>query len=148
MNIVCFLLEKTNKTIPHEYDLGSGRKGVTQIPIYRRADTGAETTLNDAPPGAIWRATWYEGEELHDRVVGQDGQSWCCKMPGGRTWLIDSRASNCGLPDDDTHNCWIRHGVAPNFTVDKNGPTCSAGAGSIVVPGWHGFLRNGVLEEC
>jgi len=60
--------------------------------------------------------------------------------------MIDSRASNCTLPDDNVHKCWVRHGEAPNFTVDKNGATCAAGAGSIQTSNWHGFLRNGVFE--
>ncbi|HEX3800262.1 MAG TPA: hypothetical protein VH413_16320 [Verrucomicrobiae bacterium] len=52
--------------------------------------------------------------------------------------------------DDDKHRCWTRRGEPPNVTVGKSefGPTCGAGAGSIIVPGWHGFLRNGVLEPC
>lgn len=145
----CYLLTKTDKTIPYEYDLGSGRKGQSRLPLYRREDTGQELTLNDAPPGAIWRATWFEGTDVKDmRLVGFDGQSWCCKLPGGSTWVIDSRASNCGDKNDDTHRCWIRHGTAPKFTVDKNGKTCSAGGGSIEANGWHGFLRDGWLEQC
>jgi hypothetical protein len=34
------------------------------------------------------------------------------------------------------------------LTVDKNGDTCAAGAGSILTPAWHGFLRNGELVAC
>jgi hypothetical protein len=41
----------------------------------------------------------------------------------------------------------VRHGTPPDVTVDKNGLTCNAGGGSIQVPGWHGFLRNGELVE-
>lgn len=63
-------------------------------------------------------------------------------------WEVDGRASNCTKKDDNVHKCWCRHGDAPNVTVDKNGNTCAAGAGSILVDGWHGFLRNGYLEEC
>ena len=43
------------------------------------------------------------------------------------------------------HRCWCRHGEPPNITVDKNGPTCPAGAGSIQCNDWHGYLRNGEL---
>jgi hypothetical protein len=39
----------------------------------------------------------------------------------------------------------VRHGEAPNITVDKNGVTCGAGAGSIQCGSYHGFLRNGEL---
>lgn len=80
--------------------------------------------------------------------VGADGHCYVCRMPGGHDWMIDGRASNCTMPEDKEHKCWVRKGVAPNFTVGKEGKTCAAGAGSIQVPGWHGFLRNGVLEEC
>ncbi len=41
------------------------------------------------------------------------------------------------------HKCWIRHGTPPDLTVDKNGVTCNAGAGSILVGDYHGFLVNG-----
>ncbi len=108
-----------------------------------RPDTGERFTNATIPAGALWRATWYE-----DRPEwrGIDGQSWCCQLPGGGTWMIDGRASNCTLPNDNVHKCWCRHGAAPLFTIDKNGTTCDAGAGSIIAPnGWHGFLRNGVL---
>lgn len=64
--------------------------------------------------------------------------------PGG-AWNIDSRASNCGLPFDYEHRCWVRHGDPPLITVDKAGKTCSAGAGSIQCGSYHGFLRNGEL---
>jgi hypothetical protein len=65
--------------------------------------------------------------------------------PDGHWWNIDSRASNCTMKEDKTHRCWVRHGDPPNITVDKDGATCNAGAGSIQTPGWHGFLRNGEL---
>jgi hypothetical protein len=107
-----------------------------------RKDTGEEfKCLRDAPPGALWRVPWYEAHDIH---CGFDGQSWFCLTPGG-TWHIDGRANNCTKPDDDTHRCWVRKGEAPNFTVGKDGPTCSAGAGSILCGSYHGFLRNGYL---
>lgn len=133
--------------------------------IYRRADTGDEFTLRDATPGAIYEAPW-----MSDHWSGTDGRSFYCRLPGGHDWFIDGRASNCTalcktcgkqyadhfdkktpcqnfVPlDGDKHRCWCRHGEAPNFTVDKNCTTCSAGAGSIISPnGWHGFLREGKL---
>lgn len=66
----------------------------------------------------------------------------------GHHWDIDSRASNCTKPSDTTHRCWVRTGTPPNVTAGKSGNTCSAGAGSILVPGWHGFLTNGELRSC
>ena len=113
--------------------------------LYRRSDTGELLELNDAPPGAMWRATWME-----EWYRGDDGRCYIVRCPGGGDWMIDGPASNCGIPDDrhqERHHCWIRHGEAPNFTVDKNGKTCSAGGGSIQTHNWHGFLRNGELVE-
>ena len=76
-------------------------------------------------------------------------------LPNGAGWAIDSRSSNCTRPTDKIHRCWVRHGTPPNITVDKNGDTCQAGGGSIMVSkvkdcgkGYHGFLRNGELVEC
>lgn len=65
--------------------------------------------------------------------------------PGG-PWNVSSRASNCGLPWDYDHDCWIAHGAVPRITVDKAGRTCSAGAGSIQIGDFHGFLQDGRLH--
>lgn len=106
--------------------------------LYRRRDTGELTTLRNAPDGAMWDAMWYPWK-------GPDGRSLVTKCPGGSEWMIDGRASNCTLPNDDVHRCWIRHGEPPRLTVDKNGLTCAAGAGSIQAGNYHGFLRDGVF---
>jgi hypothetical protein len=113
---------------------------------YRRVDTGELLTLATASPGAMYDASW-----LHDHLeyCGPDGRSLHVKLPNGLEWCIDAPASNCdqkGRP----HKCWIRHGEPPLITVDKQGDTCTAGAGSIwsnkgQANDWHGFLRNGVL---
>lgn len=112
--------------------------------IYRRADTGEEMTLRDAPDGAMWDATWLHS--VPDRC-GPDGRAIVCRVPNKHNWQIDGFASNCTRPNEP-HKCWVRHGEPPNLTVDKNGNTCSAGAGSILTPSWHGFLRNGELMSC
>lgn len=113
--------------------------------LFRRADTGELTTLHEAVPGAMWFAPW-----LSDCAEwkGPDGQTLIVRCPpDGHDWIVDGRASNCTLPDYKVHKCWVRHGSPPNITVDKNGVTCSAGAGSIQTRTWHGFLRNGELVE-
>lgn len=120
--------------------------------LYRRADTGAIATWNEMPIGAV-RNDEYLATRPHWQ--GPDGRVLVCKVPapersGGKTdWIIDSRASNCTMPEEWTHRCWVRHGKPEDGTlhVDKNGNTCGAGGGSIVTPGWHGFLHGGVLSE-
>ncbi len=113
--------------------------------VYRRADTGEEMTLHDTPAGAMWYYPY--GDRFQ---VPQDEHNLVVKTPGG-DWQIDSQANNCGMSDDgrqEKHHCWIRHGIPPDVTVDKEGgPTCSAGAGSIQYGSYHGFLRNGYLED-
>jgi hypothetical protein len=76
-----------------------------------------------------------------------DGQHLTCVLPGGHHWNIDGRASNCTLKDEKTHRCWVRTGRPEDGTLDvgKGGHTCQAGAGSIAVDGYHGFLRHGAL---
>jgi hypothetical protein len=113
--------------------------------LYARTDTGEKMTLRDAPPGAMWYADWMLSEG-HNWMKGPDGHCLMVKCPGG-DWSPDQRASNCDMPDDDNHKCWVRHGAPPIVTVDKNGLTCHAGAGSIGQPTWHGFLTEGVLSE-
>lgn len=116
-----------------------------QRTLYVRAGEAQEFSLADAPIGAVWDADW-----LHDTPwCGHDGRSLICKVPGGAEWMIDGQATNCTLPNDDEHKCWVRHGRPEDGTlhVDKNGKTCSAGAGSIATHNWHGFLHGGVLSE-
>jgi hypothetical protein len=116
--------------------------------LYRRIDSGELMTLQDAPVGACWNADWMIDRESN-RYRGPDGRCLVVKTPGGE-WMIDSRASNCTMPNDDTHRCWVRHGRPEDGTlhVDKNGHTCAAGGGSIVAGSYHGFLHNGQLVEC
>lgn len=111
---------------------------------YRRVDTAETMTLRDAPAGAMWDAQW-----MSSWVKGADGICLVVKLPNGNDWMVDSRASNCTLPNDDIHKCWVRHGdpKTGNVHVDKNGVTCSAGAGSIASGNYHGFLHNGYLTD-
>ena len=90
--------------------------------------------------------------QTHKPWTNCDGNHLLVVLPNGRLWDIDSRCSNCTLPDDTTHRCWIRHGnpeLGEPVTVDKRGHTCSAGGGSIDAKSgrgpWHGFLRAGYL---
>lgn len=117
---------------------------VFYLDVWQRSDTGELITLRDAPAGAIWNAHWM----LHGKEEAGDGQYLVVKLPNGNDWAIDSRANNCTMPTDDVHQCWVRHGEAPEIHVDKNGQTCAAGAGSILSGNYHGFLHHGWLVEC
>lgn len=95
-----------------------------------------------APPGAMWNAWWMTYN------LGDDGICLVVRLPNGRDWLVDSRASNCTMPDDTVHKCWVREGDPRNpstLSVGKTGVTCAAGAGSIQADDYHGFLTNGQL---
>lgn len=109
-----------------------------------RAPDGRTWPFRELPPGACYNAYW----DRHH--VGPDGRSLVVILPNSRPWHIDSRANNCTMPEDNVHRCWCRHGSPEDGTlhVDKVGNTCAAGAGSIAVPGYHGFLHNGSLREC
>lgn len=105
------------------------------------------TRLYDSPsgtpePGDVY---WldYHGDRECPFWDNCDGVHLWAVLPNGHTWDIDGRANNCTMPEDRTHRCWIRTGSpeAGTVHVDKNGHTCAAGAGSIAVPGWHGFLH-------
>jgi hypothetical protein len=93
-------------------------------------------------PGDIYEASWYPPNFMFDDVE----RHLVCVLPNGHDWLMTGRASNCTMPEDRKHRCWVVHEEAPGiFHVDKNGLTCAAGAGSIAVPGYHGFLHHGEL---
>jgi hypothetical protein len=114
-----------------------------------RPATVWDTPSGKLEPGCLfWRTAYRYNEDenaprecyYHDNC---DGTHLTVVLPNGEYWDIDSRANNCTMKEDRIHRCWIRHGEPPNVTVDKNGPTCQAGAGSIMAGSYHGFLRNG-----
>lgn len=100
----------------------------------------------ELPPGAMYREPLYR-----DMYWANDSEDPLLVITpsssGGHVWNIDSRASNCTLPDERFHRCWVRQGTPPNITVGKNGNTCGAGAGSIAAAGYHGMLENGYLRQ-
>ncbi|RWO39487.1 MAG: hypothetical protein EOS11_22095 [Mesorhizobium sp.] len=123
--------------------------------IYVCGATGTRSTLDKVPVGACWDAWWIserrkDGPTGCGHSVGPDHRSLVVKLPGNHDWHIDSRCSNCTKPDDSDHFCWVRTGRPEDGTlhVGKDGNTCSAGAGSIAVPGFHGFLHHGILRDC
>lgn len=135
------------KAIPDRHDWsrndGIGRQ------IYVNMETQEEVSSDRLPYAAL-----YQLNPEYDYTKGYDGLSIACIipriMPSGQVikypWYIDARSSNCTMPDDNVHRCWVRHGTIGEIVhVNKNGNTCSAGAGSIAVEGFHGFLHYGEL---
>lgn len=126
------------------------RCGATAPPDPKGISAGAPAVYNTASgrpePGDLFWCDWYPCNKGGKCIYGWtncDGKHLMAILPNGYHWDIDSRASNCTMPDDTTHRCWIRKGTPPDVHVDKSGLTCAAGAGSIAVPGYHGFLHNG-----
>lgn len=114
--------------------------------IYRRGDTGEEFARRDIPAGGMWFDPWCD-----EFFQPQSEHCLTVMTPGGGEWQVDGPASNCTMLEDrrqEKHHCWLRHGIPPDITVDKaGGQTCNAGAGSIQCGNYHGFLRNGHLED-
>jgi len=89
-------------------------------------------------PGHCW--AWDNCDGRHLRGV----------TPNGVDWDVCGRASNCTMREEKTHRCWVISGSPEDGTlhVGKGGHTCAAGAGSIAVDGWHGFLHGMSWNQC
>lgn len=114
---------------------------IRQVFRKRRYDSPS----GDPEPGDLYFIDWYRAQAGGCVFHGDtcDGKHLFAILPNGDQWDIDGRASNCTMPKDNVHRCWIRSGTPPDLTVGKNGNTCKAGAGSIMSGNYHGFLRNG-----
>lgn len=111
--------------------------------------TSIRTFVADTPddrlkPGAVW--IWSHAGRCSE-WDNCDGEHINVRLPNGEAFSLSVRASNCGLPDDRTHRCWVLDGPLDELTASKRGETCPAGAGSILYGSWHGFLRDGLLTE-
>jgi hypothetical protein len=123
---------------------------VDQDPIYQTED-GRQMSLSEAPPGALWEASWWE----RARVNGGTGPAWVVRLPNGLDFEPGMGATNCSRRGED-HDCWCVHGEAPKLTIN-NDPvpgrtTCPDGGGSIWSAkgsdkDWHGFVTDGELRE-
>jgi hypothetical protein len=140
-------------------DCGSalGADGVHGVSGFSGTYRVYDTPSGEPEPGSMYWATWYScatGESGGKCFYGWtncDGKHLMVVLPNGHGWDVNSRASNCTMKDDGAHRCWVRHGDPDKgepVHVDKAGNTCAAGAGSIAVPGYHGFLHNGELSSC
>ena len=126
---------------------GLGHDGKGASPLYRLPD-GREVPSEDLPPGAMFDAEYMHGSHLGEHLLqGADGISLVVVCPDGHHWMVDNESSNCSRKRE-AHCCWCRHGDphTGDVHVDKDGNTCSAGAGSIQTGKWHGFLHHGYLD--
>lgn len=108
-----------------------------------------DTPSGHLEPGCLY---WEENRIGDFYWDNHEGPALMAVCPNGDHWCIDSRASNCGSPQDRTHRCWVRKHTyltadGTDMTVGKDGETCVAGAGSIAIGNgkthWHGFLDKG-----
>lgn len=132
-------------------------------------DSLYNTASGKPEPGDMFWNNWYPHENGNcpfNDWSNCDGRHLMVVLPNGHHWDVDSRANNCTLKVRDTpcpenaetgehsdtckcrtHRCWVRSGNPEEepVTAGKSGPTCAAGAGSILAGDYHGFLQNGVL---
>jgi hypothetical protein len=107
--------------------------------LYVRSDDGTRTIIRAAAPGAMWVTPRFqlqgddEPSKPGDLWCGPDGLCVCLKLPDGTEWVIDGPATNgpVGKPG------WTRTGTPPRITVHP----------SILTPGYHGVLTDGVLTQ-
>lgn len=96
-----------------------------QEPIYEAAD-GRRAWVHPAhgrkpTPGAMFDTHW------RPELRKEDGLAISVVCPDGTVWCMDDEATSGGF--------WTREGTVPKITANP----------SILTPGYHGFLRNGVL---
>lgn len=96
--------------------------------VFVRADgEPGDFFIRSLPPGAMYDATWLHGNA---EMCGPDGRALILQLPDGRPWHIDGSATN--------GPGWTRTGDAPRITARP----------SILTPGYHGWLTDGVLIPC
>ena len=95
--------------------------------LYRRDEGNDLWLLSEVQAGAMWNADW-----LTDQYKGPDGLCLVVRTPGG-DWTIDGPSWHLGVRGPG----WTRTGIPPRITVSP----------SILQPGYHGWLRDGVLEK-
>lgn len=126
--------------------------------ISSSGETVYDTPSGRLEPGCLW---WGQCHTWNCPMFGRPryclggfcefGEHLFAMLPDGHMWDIDARASNCTRPGEP-HRCWVRHfnpvTETAIFHVDKEGDTCSAGAGSIQDGVYHGFLHHGQFVPC
>jgi hypothetical protein len=97
--------------------------------IYQNTDTGEEVAFRDLPVGAMYDSDWYPPD-----YRGPDGLALTVILPDKTPWVIDGYASG---PPRVPH-AWTRTGIPPKVSASP----------SILTPGYHGWLKDGVLTDC
>jgi hypothetical protein len=143
-DIACFLVELSNPRTAYDSRFDLVRRDTGEV-LAADVEWIYQAGSKAPPPGAMWWQNLTGTVEPGGRLFFR-GDHLSVMTPGG-VWVIDGRAANCDRPEDMDHRCWVRRGRPPAITVDKNGNTCSAGAGSISCGAWHGFLRDGRLVD-
>jgi hypothetical protein len=82
----------------------------------------------------MWDAHW-----MPDVYKGHDGMALCVRLPNLHDWLIDGPSYD----GRDRGPGWTRTGIPPRVTAR---PSIFSNQGAPYP--WHGFLTDGVLEEC
>ncbi len=86
---------------------------------------GNSWPIRELPPGAMYVTPWANARNVN----GWTGDAIQVVLPDGREWCITGPSSNGGG--------WTVTGTMPAITASP----------SILVPGYHGFLQNGVLTD-
>lgn len=140
--LVC---DACGRPVTTEWSFGAGMSA-----LWRRRD-GAPTDLRKRPEdfgvGATWECPWLTVLFENTWDDWPAGKAPIEILTPGRGWMPESRASNCTMPNDKRHRCWVLHGEGLGLTANKAGVTCGAGAGSIQCGVWHGWLEGGFLKD-
>lgn len=119
------------KTCPCGYEFQEDDSWQVNIrTLYSSPEMNGLVTIDDAPVGAMWDAWWYD-------TKGPDGRCIVVRTPGG-DWIVDYSCKD--------GKGWTRTGEPPKITAS---PSIGIGLNDKGQPWkYHGWLRNGVLEEC
>lgn len=99
--------------------------------IYVRADDpSVSVVIRDAPVGAMWWNEHMGDRHLSPKARARGGKQHLCVMTPGGEWDIDAPSNN--------GDGWDRTGEPPRITANP----------SILMPRYHGWLRDGVLVSC
>lgn len=99
--------------------------------LYKKEGTEDLYTLRKAPVGAMWDAHWFKRfTEDSGFKKRPDGIVLVVMTPGG-DWCVDGPSNN--------GNGWDRSGTVPEITAHPS---------ILIGTKYHGWLRNGWLEEC